>query len=231
MKISYSNIENERLSVNRESYIIPIMETKKLIEVMEYGSTHRVAVLLLILTGARIREITRLTTFDFYQDYVFISLGKNQKGKRKERLPQWFLQELDFYMTHNSFVANRLFPFNSNELLQYFNKYIRQKVGGNWLKKTPYSKGNMVGTEWYYQLKGFRHTYQSLKFVNYYDKYKDAGLSAELVSKDMKHHCRALTVRHYLNPDVDELRRYKGLTMNDLVRQNEQQRLNQFLIY
>lgn len=228
MIISYNNINLENLSVNRENYIIPVETIKDLLNGLKKATSHRIAITLLVLTGARVTEICRLKTDDFYQNYVFIRLGKNQKGIRKVVLPDWFLIELDQYINNHNFIGRKLFPFNANGLNRYFNNIIRKQVKGEWLKKTVYTKGNIKGYEWYYQLKGFRHTYQSLKFVNLYDKYKDAGLSAEMVSADMKHHSRALSVRHYIR-DLDELQRYKHNSINDLIKDNNQKSLIEFI--
>lgn len=229
MMLRYKVKENENIVFDSEGYSIPFYEVKRLIEFLPYASSHRIAIELLSLTGMRVSELEKIKLNCFYGEFVIWKTGKNQRGYRKEKLPFWFLHELDKYIQSYSFVDGFLFGFDSNTLSTYINKKIRPKIAGNWLKKRVKPRGSLKGLEYVYQLKSLRHNFATLEFARNLDKWgKDVAVI--FTAKKMKHSTYKMTAEHYLeNFDSLDIERYKEVSMSDLLKEANQRKITEFL--
>ena len=177
---------------------ISYQDFKKLFLHLPYGSVVRVMLLMLAFTGCRVSELGTMLASDVCDNCVFWRPGKNQKGRRKETLPCCFVQELLFYRASHK-VDARLFGLTGNTFRRKFNM-LRREVGGVWMEKTdkPVKNSAFPNMQFRLQLKGFRKTFQTVLFKYYLEKYGDAAVALEFVSKRMRHSCTHMTAYHYI---------------------------------
>lgn len=210
-----------------EGYAVSFKNIIKLIEFFPYGSSRRIAIELLALTGMRPSELEQLSPHSFWKDMIVWRPGKNQPGYRKVQLPAWFLKELDHYLQNNHFGNNKLFPWKDESLRQYINKWVRHKLGGDFMKKRRVRQRGRVIDEFIIQLKSFRHTYACKEFHDAMAKY-GTELSIHMVASNMKHSSTYMTARHYCS-DIqylkNDLQRYQGTSMADIIKDSRQQKL------
>lgn len=212
----------------RDGYAIPFDELKRLLDLFCYGNQYRVAFQFLALTGARISELKKIGLSCFYGNYVVWKAGKNQPGYRKEKLPNWFLQELFYYLKHHNHVASRIFPFDSSILRKILSSK-RKQLGGPWLHMRPDPSKGAIKNSYLLQVKGIRHTLATLKFKNYAIKY-GFTYALEKTANDLKHSTYKMTTRHYIN-EWEELgfERYEGKTMAEIIKTEPQTKITEYL--
>lgn len=172
------------ICVESEGYAIPFNEVIRLIEFYPRGHPYRVGFTLMALTGCRCSEINNFGVNSFYGEWVIWKPAKKQGGMRKEKLPMWFLKDLELYLQKFPHCDDKLFPFDQEELRQVLNKRVRPVLGGAWLQKT-FSRG-CIKNEYVLQLRGLRHSWSSLDFYNNFLTW-GATMAVEMTCKRMRH--------------------------------------------
>jgi hypothetical protein len=213
-----------------DSVAIPIDRVIEAFTFMKYGSVCRVMFTMLFLTGCRISELDVMLRKDIIEGMIYWFLGKNQHGMRKEKLPDWYLEELACYWKHSRTYSGKVFGVNSQSFVKMFNKDIRPKLSEEWQHKKYAPNKNLNRMEHIYQIKGLRKDYQTMEFARQYEKWGDAHVALEWVSKMMQHSSARITAYHYIenfeNLHVD---RYKKLTQEKILYSKRQTRLYDFM--
>lgn len=169
-----------------------------LLSFLKYGSVERVMLLMLAYTGCRISELSIMETRDLNDLVISWRLGKNQVGRRKESLPESFVQELKFYRANNLTDSTRLFGVSHVTFRTRFNR-LRKTVGGIWAEHSEDDlRADKTKKPYLLRLKGFRKTFQTVLFKYYIEKYGDAAVALEFVSRRMKHSSTHMTAYHYI---------------------------------
>ncbi len=208
---------------------IPFDKVVEALRFMEYASEVRVMFGMLFLTGCRISELSNMKPEFLFGNILYWGLGKNQKGYRKERLPEFYLRELDEYRRTNRIPAGFLFGIDGNTLNRYFTRDVRPKLGKDWQRRRFKPRGNEFGKGYVYQLKGLRKTFQTLYFADQLKKWKSSEVALEMTSKKMRHSSRRVTAYHYLC-EFDNLKidRFRGTQPAYLLQNEGQTRLMDF---
>lgn len=228
----------ENILLDFEGYAISFENIKRLIDFFPYGSDRRIAIELLALTGMRPSELDKITPKCFVTDPSTKNIhcvwhpAKKQKSIRNEILPDWFVKELDYFLAHNyRGWKDRLFNWDSPALRRYINKKVRPRLGKDFLKKRLQAVRGCIRYEYIIQLKSFRHTWSCKHFHDALNKY-GSELAIHMTGSRMKHSTTYMTARHYVS-DVkylhDDLQRYRGISMGDIIRQSCQTRLSGFI--
>lgn len=174
------------------------VDFKYLLERLPYGHPVRVMTLMLAYTGCRVSELSKMSISHFKGNSISWKPGKNQVGMRRELLPDSFIAELVFYRKANKTNSEQLFSFNHVTFRTYFNR-LRKQIGGRWLDYSEEALHVDPDRKMYLlQLKGFRKTFQTVLFKYYMEKYNDAGVALEMVSKRMRHSSEQMTAYHYI---------------------------------
>jgi len=208
---------------------LPFKEVIKLIDFFPFGNPYRVAYTLLALTGARISEIDNMGPKCLRGDLLIWKTGKNQKGYRRAYMPQWFLNELSFYMENSPHCSNKFFLFAGKTLRDVLNKQIRPILKGDWLKLKDQPPNGMDRQEYVYQLKGLRHSYATLDFYNKFKKW-GGTVAVEFTCKAMGHSSYKMTAGHYIgNFEKVEVEKWQGWSIADILKQADQRKMTEFL--
>ena len=212
-----------------ENYAIPFEDVKEMVDYLPYGHKYRVALMLLTLTGCRICELDNMGINSIGCGFLYWKTGKNQKGFRKEDLPDWFMSELQYHIDNNHCSNNRLFDFKGNSFRRIFNKEIRPKLNSNWQIKYIKANKKYAVEEYAYQLKGLRHNFASLDFYNNFCKW-GGTVALEFTCKRMKHSSYKITCGHYIGGfDKLKIDQYKGCTMSEILHNKiSQRRIGEF---
>jgi len=163
-----------------------------------YLQTVRVMVGMLQWTGCRIRELERMRPDLVFGNVIYWPIGKNQRGMRKEYLPDEFLRELAEYRRRNRVPEGNLFGVSEETFTRYFNQYARPLLGRTWNEKEVIVKNNLLVLDYKLKLKGFRKNFQTILFKKQWDRYGDAGVALEFTSKRMRHDSTHMTAYHYI---------------------------------
>ena len=220
----------DRLTLEEDGFAVPFEEIKRLLECLEYANKYRIALTIIALTGCRISELNNMGTKSFYGDFLMWKTGKNQKGYRKEKLPNWFLIELSEYLLKNQHSYNNLFNFKGERLRDLINKDLRPLLKGDWLiKKIKPSKKGAIREEYVFQLKGLRHSFATLDFYNKFLKW-GGTVAVEFTCKRMKHSSYKMTAGHYIgNFKRLNVEKYKYKEIADILKNATQTRLGEFI--
>ncbi len=211
-----------------ESYSIPIPKVKELIMYLPFGSSYRCAILILCVTGARLSELNAMGLKSLAYPYLVWKVGKNQRGYRKEILPEWAWNEVRAYLGAYPASPEHLFSFTGETLTSHFNRYIRPNLSSEWQEKR-WSSG-LIKQEYIYQLKSLRHNYATAIFFAELNKWGSADLAISKTSCRMRHSSTRLTAERYLN-DADTLGIRPGMSFNlaDELRNCNQSKLVEWL--
>lgn len=195
-------------------------------EIMKYGSTESVMFKMLFLTGCRISELDNMRRSMLIAGVIHWQLGKNQRGWRKEQLPDVYLKELILYHENYRVYKDKIFSMSGKSLRRRFNSHIRQNLGSKWHERIPtINKNSACKWEYRYNLKGLRKDFQTLLFKQQLDKWKDAGIALEFTSKKMRHSSTKLTAYHYLvNFDTLDISKYSNKTPARILQDSLTQR-------
>lgn len=219
----------QKYNLENDCRAIPFDRLKEALAFMPWASSLRVMFLMLALTGCRIHELDRMKKSLLYDNVLFWHLGKNQVGFRKERLPSWYLKELQEYWKNNRIFQDRFFGCSGDTFRRYFNRDVRPWMSRAWQEKRLVPKQGELQEEYILQLKGLRKTYQTLEFAKQLDKWKDSGVALEFTAKKMRHTTRQITAYHYIeNFDALQIEKFKELTTEKIVQDNRQARLFEF---
>lgn len=192
---------------------------------LPYGSAVRVMTLMLFYTGCRVIELNKMYLSNLSGNTIYWHPGKNQKGFRKETLPEKFITELKYYRSVERCNSTQLFGINHISYRTLFNK-LRPDIGGAWMVKEGKISCDPSKTAWKLQLKGARKTFQTILFKYFMDKYQDAGVAMEMISKRMRHSSRHMTAYHYIeNYEVLDVDRWIDEFFCDKPRLESQTRL------
>lgn len=213
-----------------DGYAIPFHEIKRLLNFYPYGHRFRIAFELLALTGMRINELNSIGLNSFYGDHVVWKCGKNQKGYRREKLPQWFLVELQTYLNNYPHSNSHLFNFQAKMLRDVLNKRVRKQLGGFWIVQRPDpSKNGVIKFEYVYQLKGLRHSFSTMEFIRYFEKF-GGDIAVGYVSRRMHHKSEKLTAHHYIcNFEKLSIYKYKGHSIGEILKEAHQKRIIDYM--
>lgn len=209
---------NKNINLNAEGHCIPFEEVAKAINFMRYGSIMRIMFEMLHFTGCRISELDNMQINLFMEDHIYWHIGKNQKGFRKIKLPNEFIEEIKYYRNNFKSPKIKLFGTSANTFRRRFNSEIRPNLGDNWNKLRVVETNSELTTEFEYQLKGMRKNYQTFNFNKNYQKWKDASIAIEFTSKEMKHSSKNITAYHYVeNNDKLNVKNYLDCDYNKII--------------
>lgn len=183
-----------------DAYALSWPAIKELYDYLPWGNPIRVMARVCQQTGAHKVELDLMKKSLLHEDgtFFFECAKKRAKQMRKVQLSEDLLRELKFYWENNLTYADRMFGISSDTWTRYFNRDVRPRLSHLWNEKRPVAEKGKLVLEYVSQLKGFRHTYATMKFAKYYERYKDAYIAAEMVARDLKHSAKAITVRHYV---------------------------------
>lgn len=203
----------------REGYALPIEKVKELLSSLEYGSCNYVMTLWLALTGCRIRELDNMTVQGFKGSYFFWKIGKNQKGHRRVKIPQYAFDALMYYRSRERVYKNQLFHKSGETYRRQMNKH-RKLFGSEWTAKISNFKNNSIRHEdFMLQWKGFRKTYMTFKFYKNWDKYGDPHIATLAVTKEVGHGSIYMTFNHYIEDGTNiNIRKWLNYDYENLFR-------------
>jgi len=195
--IDHANGGNN-MEIGRESYAIPFSEVNRAVQQMPKNTDARVMFIMLVLTGCRIKALDKMRPDRIMNGYLYYDPGKKQGSLIKERMPDWFLEELRDYRDHRKVPGNALFAISSETFRRYFNRDIRPSMPGTWMKKIliPFKDG--LKMEFIYELKGLRKNFQTLEFARQMKHWGNPEIALQFTSKKMKHSTTRITAHHYL---------------------------------
>ncbi|MDI6738152.1 MAG: hypothetical protein QME12_06605 [Nanoarchaeota archaeon] len=207
------------MEINHEidSHAVPFNRVLEALNIMQYASDVRAMFQMLFLTGCRMKELDNMQASMIYGNVIYWHLGKNQRGFRKVRLPNYFVRELREYRNTHRVYGGKLFGIDAHTFRRYFAKFIRPRLP-SWQEKRFRDKCGVLEPEYIYQLKGLRKDFQTLEFARQLDKWKDASVALEFTSKGMKHSSTRITAKHYIeNFESLDIERYKHLTPGEIL--------------
>lgn len=209
-----------------EGFAIDYYLVEELFQKLQYGTHLSIGIKILHYTGCRIQELNKMYRSNITKDnYLYWSIGKNQKGYRKEFLPDDFIKELNYYWETEKVPLKKILAISSETLRRYFTRF-RKSLSTQWNKKRVVMKEGIITDEYYYQLKGFRKNFATNMFSYFYHKYNDANISVELVSKRMKHSNNGMTITHYFDSMHQiNAQKYKYFMPFEIVKSIRQHRI------
>lgn len=183
--------EDENVSI---SYTV-FMEA---VQALAYASAERVILLFLAYTGCRVTELKNIYIYNLSGNTIFWACGKNQKGERKETLPDSYLEELKEYRSRYKTDDKHMFHMKGRAWRRAFNQ-LRPQIGGSWMERS----GKTLNCSWKQaaykvQPRALRKVFQTILFQYYYEKYGDADVALIRVSKRMRHSSKGITGEHYV---------------------------------
>lgn len=220
------------LDHDNDTCAIPFLEAQRLFDRLPFGDPIRVMCRVMLYTGCRGRELNRMMRSSMHEGWIFWELGKNQTGNtRHEKLPADLLAEIVDYRGTHRIAGDKLFGITYETMARYFNRDVRPLLGGQWTQKALCKKKGKFAWKHRLQLRGFRKTFQTYLFWQYYQKYKDAGFAVECVSKRMKHHSKQITAYHYIqNFEVLGILDYElNIPIEDVLQGRSQLRIDEFV--
>lgn len=219
----------ENIDLDYEGKAILFKHVRKALEFMPYGEPRRVALTWVALVGARICEIENLSLNNFMGQYCLWKPRKNQKGYRKEKLPEWFFQELEYMINRYPISNTQIFPFNAASLTRRFNKEIRPLLGEEWNKKHPVLMENCkIRLVYNYQLRMLRQNFCTHDYAKEIDNW-GYEVAIEKTAERMRHSSKKITAYHYVqNFDKLDIQRYKHFTMGEILKGSTQSKLLEF---
>lgn len=201
------------------AYPIPFSEFARLLRFYPRGHVVRVMCLMLAFTGCRPSELERMYLTDgpdgcgIKNNHIYWLPGKRQTGYRKEFLPEWYIQELEEYRRTHRVYENKIFGIKYSVCRRYLHKD-RVKIGGLWTERQegPINKSYIGKADLKLQLKGFRKSFGSVIFKDFWEEFGDAGAAVQFTCQRMGHSNMGITVGHYIagfrGCDVDRWRRW-----------------------
>lgn len=211
---------------------IPFEDVNVLFSYLPYATHLSIAIKLLHYTGCRIQEIDLMTREGITDNAIYWVIGKNQRGYRREYLPDSFIAELEKYWRITSVRGDSVLGIKASNILSQFNKKIRPLLPEQWQAKISKPKINPMrktfdwSYEYVYQLKGFRKNWATLCFWYHYKKFQSGELAVQLTSARMKHSHTGMTSTHYLVAcEQLNVERYAHLFIFEIVKGVEQKRI------
>jgi integrase len=184
---------------------IPYSAFREVLNLLPAAHPVRVGLLLLALTGCRVKELDAMSPQSISEGWIHWRLGKNQRGMRREPLPAWFLAELAEYRAVRRVPGARLLGFRASQLSTYFNKLVRPCLSAAWHDRHPLPYPGFAREQYRLQVKGLRKSFATTVFFREYERWQDAGVALEFASKRLKHRTTHMTAHHYLKEfDVTE---------------------------
>ena len=207
---------------------IPFSMVRELILFCEYGSILSVGCKILHFTGCRIRELDNMEKSKLQGNWLYWKCGKNQHGWRKEYLPSEFVAELEYYWKRNRTPQDKIMGVSSDTFTRYFRK-IRKNLDPKWQEQRLTIRADILEKSYKYELKGFRKNFATLLFAYFYNKYDDASVAVERVSKRMKHSNTHITVNHYIETmEQIQAEKYMHLMPFEIIENITQSRITDF---
>lgn len=189
-----------------DSNVIPIDYALEPLQVRNIVKGHtRVMLLMLMLTGCRVRELdnmlaSRILPCQEADGYlIYFKLGKNQTSYRKEILPKWYVEnELKPYRDEYAH-GDRLFGISSVAFQRYFLK-ARKQLSKAWNEMKPYPVGDGKWQLGYcFQLKGYRKLWATMQFRIELEKWNNPDFACLQVSRKLHHSSKFMTSDHYID--------------------------------
>lgn len=188
-----------------DSNIIPLdyalepLQRKDLIK----GHT-RVMLLMLMLTGCRVRELDNmyasrvLPCAEAGGYLIYFKLGKNQRQHRKEVLPKWYVENELIPYRKDYARGDKLFGVSSVAFQRYF-LTCRKKLSKAWNEMKPYPVGDGKWQLGYcFQLKGYRKLWATMQFRIELEKWNNPDFACIQVSRKLHHSSKFMTSDHYI---------------------------------
>lgn len=223
-------VDSDYLDLESETCAVPIGCVKEVRDFLPYASPVRVMFEFLFLTGCRLKELDGVSVDFFVRDYVFIRLGKNQRGYRKVRLPAWFIEEVRHYRNEHRCFGSKLFGISSETLQRYFNRDVRPKLSKEWRKVTFKPQKKIMRVEHVLQLKGLRKTFTTLRYHKHLMEMGSHDMAAEGARRDLQHSSKSITYNSYIT-DAKRVgvTRYYAQEPAQALRANAQEKLLRFI--
>lgn len=200
-----------------EDRVIPIDDVIRALQKLPYGNVHRCMMSMRFLTGCRNSELDNMMKSRIINGAIYWKKGKNQKGYRKEKLPDKFIEELKYMWQCNHTKLDAVFPITAETFMTQFNKLIRPVLGGKWLLKKPALFHNFARLTYIYQLSYLRKDFFTLDNANNYNRFKSLDVALYMTQKRMGHHCAYMTQAHYIQSwkslDMDK---YGSLSIQEI---------------
>lgn len=181
-----------------EPKAVPIPLVLEAISKCKYGSIVGLSLQFRFYTGCRGEELNKINPNNQSNGYIFWELGKNQVGFRREFIPEKWWAEYDFYRHQQGVPSSKLFHITNNTIRDYFNRHLRPRLSKLWQEKVPVMRSGQISLEYRYSWGGLRKTFQTLLFAHFWQKYNDASIALEMVSKRMHHSSGHMTIKHYI---------------------------------
>ncbi len=208
----HKGVEKMKYNVENDCKAIPYEQVQEVLDFLPYANVVRVMFEMLLYTGCRISELSKMRRSLLYDDVLFWHLGKNQKCFRKEKLPRHFLVELGEYWKENRICGDFFFGISGSTLNRYFNRDVRPFLSPAWQEKRLIAEKGQLKPEYILQLKGLRKVFQTVIFFHEYEKWKDSGVALEFTAKRMRHSTKHITAYHYLeNFDAVDVEKFREL--------------------
>lgn len=156
--------------------------------------------------------------------------SKKQPGSRVELLPDYFWKEYSRMRELHPCKSNDMWPWKASTYRRYWNK-IRHQLGSGWNNKVwvpeRHRTGLKIENEHENQLKGFRTTFISLVFWQFYEKYQDGHIAAFLTQKRMKHSSEHMTKSHYIvEAEAINAKKWSKIPLAEIYRDEVQEILS-----
>jgi len=220
------NLEEQRNILSNQPTGIPIDKAIRSIYNLPMGDPLRLALRFLFETGCRPSELDHMFINNLRGQIISWQPSKNQRGRpRCEVLSLGTIEEIK--KVRDKFkCSSSIIPYTSESIRRIFNKS-RDITGLTELKDLP-----KISTldRYKYTLKGFRKTYATKKFKEYWDQYSDPHLAVIMVAKDMRHSAKEITANHYIMENMEELgiNKYKNMKMWEIINIYHQPTLDFF---
>lgn len=200
MELTQNSKLHGLVNLQNDAYALTWPAIRELYDFLPWGDPVRVMARVAQQTGCHKIELNMMKKSFLHEDgtFYFETAKKRAKQLRKVQLSMDLVKELNHYWNHHMTFKDMMFGISSDTWTRYFNRDVRPKLSHVWNEKRPTAEKGKLYLEYVCQLKGFRHTYATMKFAKAYDRYKDAYVAAEMVAKDLKHSVKAITVRHYI---------------------------------
>jgi hypothetical protein len=181
-----------------ECSAVPFEALQGLLVSLEYGSPSRVIVEMLALTGCRCASIDRMRIDRVYEGVLYWHEGKSTRGLRRERLPEWYWDELVYYREHYDVRGVHLFGLCWASWRKQWERFVRPVLPVMWQERRLVPFGSGWREEYVLQLKGLRKTFQTAEFYRQLARWRDAGVALQMTSKRMRHSSERITAHHYI---------------------------------
>lgn len=208
---------------------LPYSLFREAIQTLPRASEVRCMLLMLALTGMRVQELAVLRVDNIVDNAILWPLGKNQRGWRREVLPDWYRAELGHFRANNRVPTRYVFGMTPEHLRRYFNKFVRPRLSHSWrLRRRTLTTGIVTEQQYRYQLSSLRKSFCTTVFYREYRHWGDIHVALLFAQKRFCHKSERITAMHYLKEFSScEVERWDSF-LSESVPFSSQMRIMQF---